>query len=56
LLVVDKAAVERLLKDAAKDLLPADVKMLKARLDAIAEKSYSPRFVAHVERKTEVSP
>jgi len=56
LLVVDKAAVERLLKDAAKDLLPADVKMLKARLDAIAEKSHSPRFVAHAERKTEVSP
>jgi putative RecB family exonuclease len=56
LLVVDKEAVEQLLKDAAKDLLPADVKMLKARLDAIAEKSHSPRFVAHVERKTEVSP
>ncbi len=56
LLVVDKSAVERLLKDVAKDLLPADVKMLKARLDAIAQKTYSPRFVAQAERKTEVSP
>jgi hypothetical protein len=55
LLVVDKAAVEALVKEAGKVLLPADVKMLKARLDAVAEKSYSPRFVAHVERKQEVA-
>jgi len=56
LLVVDKAGVERLLKEAAKDLLPADVKMLKARLDAVAEKTYSPRFAAHHARIPEVSP
>jgi putative RecB family exonuclease len=56
LLVVDKAAVEALLKNVGKDLLPADVKLLKARLDAVAEKSYSPRFVAHHARNPEVSP
>jgi hypothetical protein len=56
LLVVEKSSVEALLKEASKELLPADLKMLKARLDAIAEKSYSPRFVAQKARIPEVSP
>jgi len=56
LLAVDKTAVEALLDEAAKDLMPADVRMLKARLDAVAEKSFSHRFCSRAVRALEVSP
>lgn len=46
LLAVDKAKVDGLLKDLSKTLGPADVRLIRARLDAVAEKSISPRFSA----------
>jgi len=46
LLSVDKAKVDGLVKELSKALPPADARLLKARLDAVAEKSVSPRFSA----------
>ncbi|MBI3184641.1 MAG: PD-(D/E)XK nuclease family protein [Myxococcales bacterium] len=46
LLSVEKAKVDALVKDLTKSLAPADARMLKARIEAIAEKSVSPRFNA----------
>jgi hypothetical protein len=56
LLMIDKAGVDAIVKEAAKELASADTKLLKARLDAIAEKSYSPRFNAQRAALAEVQP
>ena len=44
--VVDNKALERVLKEAGKSLDRARVSLLKAELDATADKTYSPRFWA----------
>jgi len=46
LLAVDKAQVDVLLKDLRKEMAPAHVRLLKTKLEALAEKSISPRFNA----------
>jgi RecB family exonuclease len=46
LLSVEKGKVDALVKNLAKSLAPADARLLKARIEAIAEKSVSPRFNA----------
>ena len=46
LLSVEKGKVETLLKELSKSLAPAEARMLKARIEAVAERSVSPRFNA----------
>ena len=46
LLSIEKSKVEALVKDLSRSLPPADARMLKARIEAIAERSVSPRFQA----------
>lgn len=46
LLVVDKAKVDALLKALRKQMAPAQVRLLQTRLEALAERSVSPRFNA----------
>ncbi len=46
LLSVEKSKVDALAKDLSKSLAPADARMLKARIEAVAEKAVSPRFNA----------
>lgn len=46
LLAVDKAQVDALLKQLRKKMAPAQVRLLQTKLEAIAEKSVSPRFNA----------
>ena len=46
LLAVDKARVDALLKELRKEMAPAQVRLLQTKLEAIAEKSVSPRFNA----------
>ena len=46
LLAVDKSRVDALLKELRKEMAPAHVRLLKTKLEALAEKSVSPRFNA----------
>jgi len=50
LLSVEKTKVDGLLKELSRSLAPADARMLRARVEAIAEKSVSPRFNAQRSR------
>jgi RecB family exonuclease len=46
LLVVDKARLDALLKDLAREMDRAQHRLLKARLDIVADKTFVPRFYA----------
>lgn len=46
LLVIDKGRVEALVKELGKRMPSARVRLLKTELDAVAEKSFSPRLYA----------
>lgn len=50
LLVVDKGRLDALVKDLGRDMDRAQHRMLKARLDAVAEKTVVPRFSAREAR------
>ncbi|MBI5549079.1 MAG: PD-(D/E)XK nuclease family protein [Deltaproteobacteria bacterium] len=56
LLVLDKGSVDDLVKKVAKQLTPAESRLLKVRLEAVAQKTYSPRFVAERVKTAEVAP
>jgi hypothetical protein len=43
---VDKSKVDALLKELRKEMPPAQVGLLRTRLEVLAEKSVSPRFDA----------